>query len=151
MIELLLTFLRRWAVKEAAYKAVFPTYRPTWKELSYYSHNVSTSRKPSLVFDGNGCEDIILHVSVSHDGDYVIAQVLAEHRQQYTQHDVSYIFLPAVCFVIQIMYTVERLGIRLCLVRTLLITYFLQYHRRYPRCSRSYRAFESFRVAGSSE
>ncbi|KAK7695631.1 hypothetical protein QCA50_000267 [Cerrena zonata] len=70
----------RWAVKEAAYKAMFPTYKPTWKELSYYSHNVSASQKPSLVFGGQGHTNITLHVSVSHDGDYIIAQVLAEHN-----------------------------------------------------------------------
>ena len=75
----LLFYTLRWAVKEAAYKAMFPAYRPTWKELSYTSRNVS--QKPSLKYDGNNHKDITLHVSVSHDGDYVVAQVLAEYDQ----------------------------------------------------------------------
>ncbi|KAG2056496.1 4'-phosphopantetheinyl transferase [Suillus hirtellus] len=70
----------RWAVKEAAYKALYPI-RPTWKEVTYLSFNGTTGVKPTLV-----CRPVRndvgpankLHVSVSHDGDYVYAQVIAE-------------------------------------------------------------------------
>ncbi|EAU84730.2 hypothetical protein CC1G_00249 [Coprinopsis cinerea okayama7 len=38
----------RWSVKEAAYKALYPTVRPTWKELTYTSLN--SGIKPSLSY-----------------------------------------------------------------------------------------------------
>lgn len=69
----------RWAVKEAAYKALYPI-RPTWKELTYTSFNGATGVKPTLVY--RPVRDVgpanQLHVSVSHDRDYVYAQVIAE-------------------------------------------------------------------------
>ncbi|CAL1702354.1 unnamed protein product [Somion occarium] len=68
----------RWAVKEAAYKALYPTFRPTWKELTYESFNRATTQKPSLVYRAIKDSTFTLHVSVSHDGDYVVAQVLAD-------------------------------------------------------------------------
>ncbi|KAG0709562.1 4'-phosphopantetheinyl transferase [Suillus ampliporus] len=70
----------RWAVKEAAYKALYPI-RPTWKEVTYTSFNGATGAKPTLVYRPV-CDNVRpadkLHVSVSHDGDYVLAQVIAE-------------------------------------------------------------------------
>ncbi|KAF8897475.1 4'-phosphopantetheinyl transferase superfamily [Infundibulicybe gibba] len=65
----------RWAVKEAAYKAVYPTARPTWKELTY-NGLAGEGTKPSLVYETGDVGRI--HVSVSHDGDYVFASVLVE-------------------------------------------------------------------------
>lgn len=70
----------RWAVKEAAYKALYPI-RPTWKEVTYSSLNGATGVKPTLVY--HPVHDDVgptskLHVSVSHDGDYVYAQVIVE-------------------------------------------------------------------------
>jgi holo-[acyl-carrier protein] synthase len=69
----------RWAVKEAAYKALYPI-RPTWKEVTYSSFNEATGVKPTLVY--RPVHDVgpanKVHVSVSHDGDYVYAQVIAE-------------------------------------------------------------------------
>ncbi|KAG2077484.1 4'-phosphopantetheinyl transferase [Suillus decipiens] len=70
----------RWAVKEAAYKALYPI-RPTWKEVTYSSFNGVTGAKPTLIYrpihhDVGPASK--LHVSVSHDGDYVYAQVIAE-------------------------------------------------------------------------
>ncbi|KAH7924923.1 4'-phosphopantetheinyl transferase [Leucogyrophana mollusca] len=74
----------RWAVKEAAYKALYPI-RPTWKELTFTS--MINGVKPSLLYhpsarpsassDASGNVGA-LHVSVSHDGEYVFASVLAE-------------------------------------------------------------------------
>jgi holo-[acyl-carrier protein] synthase len=72
----------RWAVKEAAYKALYPTIVPTWRELTYRSALSSSRQKPSLIFRPDDEKNIglvgKLHVTVSHDGDYVVAQVLAE-------------------------------------------------------------------------
>ncbi|KAI6047254.1 4'-phosphopantetheinyl transferase [Pisolithus marmoratus] len=66
----------RWAVKEAAYKALYPL-RPTWKELTYTSFDVKHGLKPVLAYSGLGPQ-ARLHVSASHDGEYVVASVLAE-------------------------------------------------------------------------
>ncbi|KAI6035307.1 4'-phosphopantetheinyl transferase [Pisolithus orientalis] len=63
-LESIVRFLGvRWAVKEAAYKALYPL-RPTWKELTYTSFDNATPAR--------------LHVSASHDGEYIVASVLAE-------------------------------------------------------------------------
>ena len=65
----------RWAIKEAAYKALFPNYKPSWKELSV-SKEPGDGGKPRLRF--GKFENVRLHVSVSHDGEYTVANVLAE-------------------------------------------------------------------------
>ncbi|KAG1753968.1 4'-phosphopantetheinyl transferase [Suillus paluster] len=70
----------RWAVKEAAYKALYPI-RPTWKEITYSSFDGVTGAKPTLVYRPvRDCVTPVdkLHVSVSHDGAYIYAQVIAE-------------------------------------------------------------------------
>lgn len=60
-------------MKEAAYKAMFPALRPTWKELTY--HNAGKNTKPQLLYQSR---DVKIHVSVSHDGDYVFTSVMVE-------------------------------------------------------------------------
>jgi len=65
----------RWAVKEAAYKALYPL-RPTWKELTYTTFDPQTGSKPALVCGGG--QRPTLYVSVSHDGEYILAYVVAE-------------------------------------------------------------------------
>ena len=65
----------RWAIKEAAYKALFPFYKPTWKDLTV-SKVPADNGKPSLTFQNSA--KVKLHVSVSHDGEYTVANVLAE-------------------------------------------------------------------------
>lgn len=65
----------RWAVKEAAYKALYPL-RSTWKELTYTTFDPQTGSKPALVSHPSGRPR--LHVSVSHDGEYILAYVVAE-------------------------------------------------------------------------
>ena len=65
----------RWAIKEAAYKALFPLYRPIWKDFTV-SKAPAGGSKPSLTFDKSA--KMKLHVSVSHDGEYIVANVLAE-------------------------------------------------------------------------
>lgn len=65
----------RWATKEAAYKALSPLYKPTWKDLTV-SKVPGDGGKPSLTFER--FVEVKLHVSVSHDGEYTVASVLAE-------------------------------------------------------------------------
>ena len=69
-------------MKEAAYKALYPKWKPTWKELSYFSADPLTHRKPGLRFHSIAEKDKLgLHVSVSHDGDNVVTMVLAESME----------------------------------------------------------------------
>ena len=67
----------RWAIKEAAYKALFPNHKLTWKQLSV-SKEPSDGGKPRLRFEFGKFENVRFHVSVSHDGEYTVANVLAE-------------------------------------------------------------------------
>ncbi|KAI0320224.1 hypothetical protein OF83DRAFT_1053490, partial [Amylostereum chailletii] len=72
----------RWAVKEAAYKALYPLLKPTWKELSFLVPEGRTS-KPELVYTSSDAHTKVkLLASVSHDGkdpenQFVIAVVNA--------------------------------------------------------------------------
>ncbi|KAL5508137.1 hypothetical protein ACEPAH_5755 [Sanghuangporus vaninii] len=73
----------RFSVKEAAYKALYPTCRPTWKELSYIRFGSKfPGSKPELLYDP--VEKSLrarvgqLYVSVTHDGEYVASTVIAE-------------------------------------------------------------------------
>lgn len=97
----------RWAAKEAAYKALSPAFRPVWHELTYmhdasgrpmlrYERRIHLYTPEDRVGRGNRSEagDMkegpdadkrdgtprlkALHTSMSHDGEYVIANVLAE-------------------------------------------------------------------------
>ncbi|GJE84600.1 4'-phosphopantetheinyl transferase [Phanerochaete sordida] len=68
----------RWSVKEAAYKALFPVDRPTWKEFSV---SRLQGNKPTLLYKPtrhSAASQAIFHCSVSHDGDYVFSTVLVE-------------------------------------------------------------------------
>jgi holo-[acyl-carrier protein] synthase len=69
--------LLRWAAKEAAYKAMYPRFRPTWKDLDVAK---ADGLKPSLRYCASGAGKLGLrfHLSVSHDGDYTVATVLVE-------------------------------------------------------------------------
>jgi len=74
----------RWALKEAAYKALFPLRHPTWKELTYHPLDSVSKRKPYLEYHPTARDDddrIHLHSSVSHDGEYVFTTVVAEVSQ----------------------------------------------------------------------
>jgi holo-[acyl-carrier protein] synthase len=72
--------LFRWAVKEAAYKALYPVVKPTWKELTYLRLREA---KPTLEYCPMARDErsrvAKMHASVSHDGAYVFASVLAEN------------------------------------------------------------------------
>ena len=58
-------------MKEAAYKALSGTEKVTWGELTLSKEK---NGRPVLKWK----DDVRCHVSVSHDGEYVFAQVLAE-------------------------------------------------------------------------
>ncbi|GBB92839.1 hypothetical protein RclHR1_20640001 [Rhizophagus clarus] len=68
----------RWTLKEAAYKALYPHCRLTWKDISVNK----IKEKPQLTIHNinqKGIDNIKIHSSVSHDEKYVISQVLIEN------------------------------------------------------------------------
>lgn len=82
-------FYYRWAIKEAAYKAVYPTAKPTWKEFTFAKTDDDVANlKPELVYhppeirvrtpDVVAKDTMRMHASVSHDGEYIFATVLAQ-------------------------------------------------------------------------
>lgn len=92
----------RWTSKEALYKSLYPNYKLNWKDICI--SKLDPSPKPILTFSeewfernrnqapdststdssftnlSSSSEDSLprLHLSVSHDGEYVIAYVVAE-------------------------------------------------------------------------
>jgi phosphopantetheine--protein transferase-like protein len=97
--EVLMYLATRWAVKEAAYKAIgWQCQQCTWKQWSLVRASATSSR-PILLLDptlqpttsqNHGSRFVDeeqlknlqkpwkAHVSISHDGDYVMANVLVE-------------------------------------------------------------------------
>lgn len=92
----------RWTAKEAAFKALYPLYRPTWKELNvlknqpinhslnYLSnpscllpelyHSLLSDKKPTMSFEPKYPLRIPLphlDLSISHDTHHVVAIVIA--------------------------------------------------------------------------
>lgn len=75
----------RWAVKEAAYKAMYPTVKPTWKDFSFRGLGQEFyGSKPSLLYHSSHPVTSIgeIHSSISHDGEYVFASVLVCRRTE---------------------------------------------------------------------
>ncbi|GBE79239.1 Putative holo-[acyl-carrier-protein] [Sparassis crispa] len=71
----------RWCIKEAAYKAIYPLARPTWKDLTFHGLQAGKNdTKPTLEYRFTSSSPALgkIHVSVSHDGDYVFTAVLVE-------------------------------------------------------------------------
>lgn len=70
------------SVKEAAYKALYPTCRPTWQELTFKSFGRQPGSKPMLQYEPLSYADKEkvgkIHVSVSHEVEYVTTMVVAE-------------------------------------------------------------------------
>ncbi|CAO3696295.1 unnamed protein product [Rhizopus stolonifer] len=65
----------RWCVKEAVYKALYPIHKLEWKQVTV----VKEAGKPMLLIDQSKRYGIQkAHVSISHDGDYAMAQVILE-------------------------------------------------------------------------
>ncbi|MBW0498784.1 hypothetical protein O181_038499 [Austropuccinia psidii MF-1] len=92
-ISFMVQFLaNRWTAKEAAYKALYPTYKPSWKQLSILKSQ-KTYPKPSLeLLDLNGSKisNITLHLSLSHDAHNVVATVLASTSNGVEQSNKNY-------------------------------------------------------------
>ncbi|KAH8118456.1 4'-phosphopantetheinyl transferase [Phellopilus nigrolimitatus] len=73
----------RFSVKEAAYKALYPITRPSWKELTFKSFGgYFPGSKPVLLYEPTMLRERErlgqIHVSVSHDGDFVFSTVIVE-------------------------------------------------------------------------
>jgi holo-[acyl-carrier protein] synthase len=80
----------RWAAKEAAYKALYPHFRPVWKDLEVRK----VDKKPFLAFspaflaqsdagEGEGAvkkDGVKMHLSVSHDAGMMVAYVVVETK-----------------------------------------------------------------------
>ncbi|KAI0269265.1 4'-phosphopantetheinyl transferase superfamily [Gloeopeniophorella convolvens] len=70
----------RWTVKEAVYKAVYPTLKPTWQDFTF--KKPLGSNKPNLLYQPRDETFSLLlgriHASVSHDGEYAFATVIVE-------------------------------------------------------------------------
>ena len=65
----------RWAAKEAVFKACYPTVMLTWKQVEVYK----AGPKPMMRLLRPDLQNRFhLHLSISHDGDYVIGYVIAE-------------------------------------------------------------------------
>ena len=65
----------RWCMKEAVYKALYPIHKLEWKQVSI----TKQAGKPHLFILNSSLYGIQkTHVSLSHDGDYAIAQVILE-------------------------------------------------------------------------
>ncbi|PBK72648.1 4'-phosphopantetheinyl transferase [Armillaria solidipes] len=78
-------FASRWAVKEAAYKAMYPVVKPTWKDFSFRGlAQEFDGSKPSLFYRSPYPDTSVgeIHSSISHDGEYVFASVLVCRRTE---------------------------------------------------------------------
>ena len=75
---------RRWAVKEAVYKAVYPSLKPAWQDFTLQKG--ARDPKPDLVYHPK--DNVLslrlgrIHTSASHDQDYVFATVIVEQPAQ---------------------------------------------------------------------
>lgn len=76
---MLLILMPSFTAKEAAYKALHPYRTTTWKEVEIVKTD-KTGTRPILRWTKATEEDtkVSLHISVSHDGDYVASTVVAE-------------------------------------------------------------------------
>lgn len=94
----------RWTAKEAAFKALYPHYA-TRETVSWHDAIVTGRPKPRLVYserlkEAFARQDLnsegekearailpTLHLSVSHDGDYVVSYVVAEESSDHRDVD----------------------------------------------------------------
>lgn len=65
-------------MKEAAYKALYPVKRLTWKELAYGPLDALEGKPVLEILSADSSRTPRLHASVSHDADFVCAVVVAE-------------------------------------------------------------------------
>ncbi|KAI8081566.1 4'-phosphopantetheinyl transferase [Halteromyces radiatus] len=67
----------RWCIKEAVYKALYPIHKLEWKQVTV----TKEKGKPGLhIINGSKHGIHRSHVSLSHDGEYAIAQVILESK-----------------------------------------------------------------------
>ncbi|KAL1929058.1 hypothetical protein VTP01DRAFT_2117 [Rhizomucor pusillus] len=67
----------RWCIKEAIYKALYPAHKLEWKQVWV----TKEKGKPVLhVLNAQSLGIYRSHVSLSHDGEYAIAQVVLEGK-----------------------------------------------------------------------
>jgi len=64
----------RWAIKEAVYKACYPKQKLKWKQIEIWKIK---DTKPYVTIHPP-IQNTVIHISVSHDGDYVHAIAIAE-------------------------------------------------------------------------
>ncbi|KAJ8658208.1 holo-[acyl-carrier-protein] synthase [Lichtheimia ornata] len=65
----------RWCIKEATYKALFPVHKLEWKQVTV----AKDQGKPMLrILNSEAYGIRKAHVSLSHDTDYAVAQVILE-------------------------------------------------------------------------
>lgn len=76
----------RWTAKEAAYKALHAHRETTWKDVEIVKRE-QTGTRPLLQWTDPSPADaaVKLHLSVSHDGEYVASTVIAESLQAIRQ------------------------------------------------------------------
>ncbi|GAA5822307.1 hypothetical protein JCM5353_001566 [Sporobolomyces roseus] len=77
----------RWTAKEAAYKALYPLAKPTWKDLVVkkldkkpilqFSPSFLSASNPQHSLD-SALDQLTTHLSVSHDGAMMVAYVVVE-------------------------------------------------------------------------
>ncbi|KAI9266077.1 4'-phosphopantetheinyl transferase [Sporodiniella umbellata] len=71
----------RWCIKEAVYKALYPVHKLEWKQVTVSKE----AGKPILIIDQSKTYGIErTHVSVSHDGNYAMAQVVLEGKPSFS-------------------------------------------------------------------
>ena len=78
----------RWAAKEALYKAVYPYHKLYWKDIellpiqnqerSSPKLQVTFTKPLHLTVDGSTIPFLKTHLSISHDGGFVIAMTVVE-------------------------------------------------------------------------
>ncbi|KAI9220335.1 4'-phosphopantetheinyl transferase superfamily [Blastocladiella britannica] len=69
----------RWAAKEAVFKACFPQVYLEWKDVQVVK---DPSPKPHLKFVNPDHGHLHAHLSISHDGDFMVAMVVVETETQ---------------------------------------------------------------------
>ncbi|KAI7900423.1 4'-phosphopantetheinyl transferase [Cokeromyces recurvatus] len=77
-----LTYLSsRWCIKEATYKALYPIHKLEWKQVT--SFNLENKGKPEIDIVNSEKYGIQkAHLSLSHDGEYAISQVILEGKSK---------------------------------------------------------------------
>ncbi|KAI9487507.1 MAG: 4'-phosphopantetheinyl transferase [Benjaminiella poitrasii] len=65
----------RWCIKEATYKALYPIHKLEWKHVTV----IKKEGKPGIDIIDSKLHGIQrAHISLSHDGEYAISQVILE-------------------------------------------------------------------------